>query len=189
MRRLPCHATASRARSGRGFTLIELLVAIAIVAVLAAVAVPSFQSITLNMRLTSYANELVAASMLARSKAINQNATVTMCQSSDGATCTEDTTWENGYVLTCASNDGVVCTNTPVSGSTDIVLASNAHTANGWKITGSVSKIEFQSTGTGATSSTLTVCRDSPLGNAERIVRISPTGRASVTKTTTGTCG
>ncbi len=188
MRRLPPHRTASCARPGRGFTMAELLVAIGIVAVLTAIAVPSFQTMMLNMRLTSYANELVATSMLARSKAINQNATVTMCQSSDGATCTGGTTWENGYLLVCPSNDGIVCTNSPTSGSSNLVLAVQPRAANGWKVSGSVDTIVFQPTGTGATATTLTVCRLTPLGNAERVVRISPTGRASVTKTTTGSC-
>lgn len=176
------------ARSGRGYTMAELLVAIAIVAVLTGIAVPSFQTLMLNMRLTSYANELVATSMLARSKAIGQNAPVTMCQSADGANCGGAGTWETGYLLVCQSNDGVVCTNAPASGVSTIVLSTQPKAAVGWKITGSVSSIVFQPTGTGATTATLTVCRLTPLGNAEREVRISPTGRASVAKTSNSSC-
>lgn len=190
MRHLHRNSAPRSARAGRGFSMAELLVAISIVAVLTAIAVPSFQTLMLGMRLTSYANELVATSMLARSKAISQNASVTMCQSSDGATCGGASTWETGYLLVCSSNDGLVCTNSPTSGASTIVLSSQAKAATGWKISASDSsgRIVFQPTGTGATTATLTVCRLTPLGNAERVVRISPTGRASVTKTNTGAC-
>lgn len=174
----------------RGFTAAELMVTLAIVAVLTAVAVPSFQSVFTTMRLSSYANELVAASMLARTRAISQNATVKLCQSADGATCGTGTGWESGYLVTCESNDGLVCTNAPGSAPTVLVLAIQKSAAAGWKITeaSGLTAIEFKPTGTGATPAVLTVCRQSPLGAMERVVRITPTGRTSVAKTTDGVC-
>lgn len=174
-------------RRRRGFSITELMVAIAIAGVLTAIAIPSFQSVLMSMRLTSYANELVATTMLARSTAINQNAPVVMCQSSDGATCGNGSNWEAGYVVLCTSNDSKVCTNTPGPSATRIVLKSQARAANGWKITGA-SSIQFESSGSGATTASLIVCRSQPLGTNERVVRISPTGRSSVSKTADGVC-
>lgn len=174
----------------RGFSITELMVAIAIAGILTAIAIPSFQSVFMSMRLTSYANELVATTMLARSTAINQNAPVVMCQSLDGATCGNGSNWETGYVVVCSSNDGTVCTNTPGPAASRIVLKSQGAAATGWKITGAAgaSSIQFESSGSGATTASLTVCRHEPVGTNERVVRISPTGRSSVSKTSNGVC-
>ena len=178
-------------RPGPGFTLIELMIAIGIVAVLAAIAVPSFQSVSLSMRLSSYANEFVAATMLARGTAITQNATVTLCKSSDGATCGGSGGWETGYLLTCQSSNGSVCTNATGLGLTTIVLHRQAALTTGWKLTpsGTLNMIYFSPTGTGATTGSLTLCRATPtVGANERVISISPTGRTTVAKTSNGAC-
>jgi len=71
----------------RGFTLVELMIVVAVVAILLGLAVPSFYQVITNMKLTSYANNLVSSTLLARSEAINRNAVVSLCVSTDGMTC------------------------------------------------------------------------------------------------------
>lgn len=168
-RNTPCDARA------RGFTLIELLVTITVMAVLLAVAVPAFDSVRLSSRLRAYSTSLMAASQLARSEAIKRNASVTLCASADGSTCATDGHWEAGWIV--------------LSGTT--VLRAQPAAASGYLMheAGGVSSLSYDATGLGATPVTITLCRDTPTkGSQERVLKISATGRTSVTSTTNGAC-
>jgi len=81
------HKTARR--SVLGFTLIELLITIAIGSILLALAVPSFNSLIVSSRLTTQANDFVAAVNFARSEAIKRNSSVSLCRTGavGGTTC------------------------------------------------------------------------------------------------------
>ncbi len=66
-------------RENLGFTMIELLVTIGIVGILAALAVPNFQSSLHKNRAMGFANDLSAALNMARSEAIKRGQSVTVC--------------------------------------------------------------------------------------------------------------
>ena len=61
---------------GRGFTLLELMVAIAVLAILATVGVPSFRELIQNNRVVTQTNELVSALNFARTEAIKRGRNV-----------------------------------------------------------------------------------------------------------------
>jgi len=61
-----------------GFTFIELLIVIAIAAILAAIAAPSFRKMNRNMAIRGAADELISDIQFARSEAIRTNQTVTL---------------------------------------------------------------------------------------------------------------
>ncbi|MCC8538550.1 GspH/FimT family pseudopilin [Xanthomonas axonopodis pv. poinsettiicola] len=86
----------------RGFTLVELLVTIAVVAVLAVIALPSFQGVIRSNQAATTANELVASLALARSEAIRSTRGGGICPSSDGTTCSGQ--WSNGWIAWSDAN-------------------------------------------------------------------------------------
>lgn len=56
----------------RGFTLLELMTAIAVLAILVSIGVPSFQTLVKNNRVVTQTNELVTAVNFARTEAIKR---------------------------------------------------------------------------------------------------------------------
>ena len=92
---------------GAGFTLLELLITIAVLAILLALAVPMFTSTINNNRLSAQANELVTSLQLANSEAVRRNARITVCPSTDGATCAASGPW-TGWLTIVASNNEVL---------------------------------------------------------------------------------
>lgn len=86
-----------------GFTLYELLTTVAVVAVLAAVAVPAFQYLTARERQSAAMNTFIAALYTARSEAIKRGKRAVLCPSRNGEACdgagTDGTVWSEGYLL------------------------------------------------------------------------------------------
>lgn len=68
----------------QGFTLLELLTVISIVAILAAIGVPSFSQIITQNRVSAAATSLQLALVKARSEAVKRNGTVTLSPNSGG---------------------------------------------------------------------------------------------------------
>ncbi|MBG9387505.1 GspH/FimT family pseudopilin [Caenimonas aquaedulcis] len=166
----------------RGFTLIELMVAMAIIAILAAFAGPSFNSALLSNKLTSYANTFVSSAMLARSEAIKRNSVVRVCRSSNGTSCATSGTWQQGWIVfNDANNDALVTTG-------ETIISVQPALSADYNFTGGSYNVAFQSTGGLSAALTLTLCRASPVGNQERTVKVSATGRASVDTSRNGVC-
>jgi type IV fimbrial biogenesis protein FimT len=102
-------------KNSSGFTLIELMITLAIVGTLLTVGVPSLRTFLQNNQLIAATNELLSAIHIARSEAIKQNIAVTVCESSNGSSCSATGNWENGWIVFVDSNydlanTGGVCT-------------------------------------------------------------------------------
>lgn len=83
----------------RGVTLIELMVGVAIMGVLLAVGVPSFQSFVASSRITTTNNDFVSALALARNEAIRRGSRITVCKSTNGTACVATGNWAQGWIV------------------------------------------------------------------------------------------
>lgn len=84
-----------------GFGLIELVIVIAIVAILAALALPSYQQTIKNNRSATEANDLLTALNTARTEAVTRSRFVSVCPSNqDASACSDDpTNWTTGWIV------------------------------------------------------------------------------------------
>jgi type IV fimbrial biogenesis protein FimT len=90
---------ASDLRRSAGFTMVELLTVITIVAILFGLGLPSYQYVTNANRISSEVNGLLGDMQYARSEAIKEGQTVTVCSSSNSTTCANSTSWRNGWIV------------------------------------------------------------------------------------------
>lgn len=92
------NAVRCRSRAGsRGFTLLELVVTVSVIAILSALALPSFTSTITSNRVVTNVNNFIAVANLARTEAVRRNVPAGVCASSDGATCGDD--WNDGWIV------------------------------------------------------------------------------------------
>lgn len=89
-------ATAVDNLAQRGFTLIELMTAIIVLAILAAVAFPSFRSLIVGQRVKTASFDIMSSLTLARSEAIKRNTNVALMPS--------NASWLNGWTIAAGAS-------------------------------------------------------------------------------------
>jgi type IV fimbrial biogenesis protein FimT len=105
-----CFANSAWRRASRGYNMIELITAMSIVAILVAIAAPSFRYVTNANRIASEGNGLLGDLQYARAEAIKEGQSVSVCVSSDAHNCTVGPAfWQNGWIVFSDPNgNGVV---------------------------------------------------------------------------------
>lgn len=109
------------------------MVTVAVIAVVAGLAVPSFASLIRSSRLTSSANEMVAMLQTARSAAITSRANATVCPSINGTACAA--ALGNRWIVLATKNaastvlrDSTFPATVTVTASPNLAAASNTFT-------------------------------------------------------------
>lgn len=82
----------------RGFTLVELMVTVTVMGILLTIAAPNFSDMLNTNRVQSQIRELYSQLSYARSEAVSRGRMVTICHSSNAASC--GGTWSDG-LITC----------------------------------------------------------------------------------------
>ena len=165
--------------------MVELLVTLAVVAVLAVIAVPSFKNITLSNRLGTAADGIVAAIQTARMEAIKRNAYAQFCSdsSSNNGTSTLGSA--------CASHAGGVYAGTAASKVRDAITGIDAPL----KYNGSMVALRFSAQGQGYkvgdsapyTGKVADICTASLSSGNHRVISLAA-GSVITTTTSSASC-
>lgn len=176
-----------------GFTLVEMMVTVAILGILLAVGVPSYQNFILNSRMTTQANDFLTTLNYTRSEAVKRNTRVTMCKSSNGTTCevtaitAATASWKTGWIIFGDGNTAGI-----LDGD-DTILRVQGALSGGGDLLGNANVINYvsyvgnghsQLANGGMQGGTFSLCSPVTTGSSRNIVLTDSTGRVRVDKIT-----
>lgn len=174
-----------------GLTLVELALVLGLVAVMSALAAPSFRSMWRTVLLDTQSSLFLGHLYLARSEAIKRRARVVMCKSSDGTRCDDQGGWDQGWIVFHdANNDahpdpGEAIVARSQTGNTSIRVTGNLQVAR---------YVSYTPTGVARLTSgafqagTITLCvAESGIKDARRII-LSSSGRPRLSNGTVSSC-
>lgn len=136
-----------------GFTLIELMVVLILVGIVAGIGIPAFQGTIQNGRITQATNSMLGLLQLARSEAVTRRAAITVCASSDQATCTASTSWEQGVVML----QGATLIKVLPAAGADVTISGAGNT------------LTYRTDGTLANAAAISICDDRGAGSSRQI--------------------
>lgn len=169
-------------RQQAGVTMIELMIVIAIAAILASIAAPSFSDFINSTRLTSTMSQLTSDLNRARSEAIKRNSWVLVCVRGSNTACGAGTDWANGW-LVCqdSSDDGTNNCDAGTAANPNPITVHQAINAN-FILTGSAGSIRFNPSGTqGAGGAATLTLAGNWAGAVNNVATIAATGSISKT--------
>ncbi|MDI1308767.1 MAG: GspH/FimT family protein [Methylotenera sp.] len=134
-----------------GFTLVELMVVIAIIAIMASIAVPSFSATIANMRAKNAASSIYDGLVRARSEAVKRNLTVTLAPA---------TSWAQGWQIT----------------SSDSTTVLEKYTSTGTVTISGPTSVEYKSTGRAIGTGTFNISATSGSATTYRCVSVTLSG-------------
>jgi type IV fimbrial biogenesis protein FimT len=158
----------------QGFTMIELLVAIGVAGILAAIAIPAFNTFVMNNRDAQQINSLALSFNYARSEAVKLNTAVgvQVCPSSDQSSCNGPANgWKDGWIVLDMSTNWV-------SQAVPALAGPNTISATG----AGANSITFRSNGTVLGAAQIKIC-DPRGGTFARDVEVSSVGSISSSQT------
>ena len=177
------------------FTLIEMLIVLAIVGILIAVTIPSYQRLVESSRLSGVTNDLLADFNLARTEALKRSVVTGICVRSTSSSCvTSGGNWADGWLVfydanndnTWSTGDVIVRVHEPLPPAHTLAVTTTVVTG-GASTTSAASQVTFSRLGTlpaNTTSADLTLCNTK--AKSRRLLAVTNAGR--IAKTQEGGC-
>jgi type IV fimbrial biogenesis protein FimT len=171
-----------------GFTILELMIAVAVLAILMGIAVPSFSEMMRQNRLAAQTNDLLTATAVARSEAVKRGSLVTLCPANRNV-CSGNSRWSDGWLV--ITDDGpnvgqleedqgeMILQRFPAATGQQLVVTNNAITSITYRGSGATT---LAAPGTQFAITNKTCVNP----NGLRTVEVTTAGRTSVTR---GNCG
>lgn len=172
-----------------GFTLIELLVTIAVIVIVVLIGVPQFRGVMESNRMISSLNRLSGDLNYARSEAIKRAMGVTVCSSSDQATC-NTTNWSSGWIIftdqnkdaTINQNDALLRIGGPMPAG---LTLKSTHFDNATHVEFLADGRARDENGDGNSDGTFVLCPQSANAKQAKALNVNNLGRVSVATDTT----
>ncbi len=165
----------------RGFTIVELVITILIGGILLTMAVPSFRTIIQNNRITTQANQFLGALSIARSEATRLGIPMSLCSSTDMATCSASPNWENGWIIFTDGSGALRA----LDGADTVFKVNQGFEGGGALVedlVGGTTVFSFDPSGRAFVALRFQLSIPDCKDNQARTINISVTGRAAVTK-------
>ncbi|QFY91176.1 GspH/FimT family pseudopilin [Magnetovirga frankeli] len=161
------------------FTLIELMVTVAVLGIVSAIAVPSYQTMTRNNRALSQNNSLVAALNYARSEAVKGGRDIKVCpRNTAGTACQADGNWADGWLVLDEANPCVA------GGTAPCVLRAFEPLTGSTALTATKTSVSYLARGRALEEVTFTLKPNGCSGTEQRTITVLGMGRVASDKET-----
>jgi type IV fimbrial biogenesis protein FimT len=174
-----CIVRQNKASKIKGFSLIELLLAVAILGILIALSLPSFQDTIESMTTNSQVKVLLTTLSYARSEAVRQGRNVGICASNDGVDC-DAGDWSEGWLVFVNASGTADGDTGSVGGANTLLRVFEIDTlGSNSSLTFTVDLFEYNSLGFSDTAGvqTFLICPSSNNANNARSIEIAGSGR------------